>query len=240
MPPALNVLLFVAVIVTLADPLTVIDSGAWLSFGATFGIIAGAVRLVAWHDAHWPRLTTFALARRWLVGLCGATLAAELTLLPVTATLFNRVGVAGFVLNVVAIPMIAVVQVAGIAGIALVGGWDAGAGVAGAIARAATGTLVGSSTLVDVAPWLSWRVPPPAGFVVAAFYVTGLAWIAASRRALRRVAGIALAMAVFVVAFEPATGLKRPRHGSASIDDGGCGPGGRHPRAVSHPAVAAR
>ena len=194
-PPALNVLLFVAVIVTLADPLTVIDSGAWLSFGATFGIIVGAVRLMAWHDAHWPRPTTFALARRWLVGLCGATLAAELTLLPVTATLFNRVGVAGFVLNVVAIPMIAVVQVAGIAGIALVGVWDAGSrcwlGQSRGRPLARCSDRRRSSTWRRGCRGACRRRPD---LVVAAFYLTGLAWIAASRRGHRRVAGIAFAM----------------------------------------------
>jgi competence protein ComEC len=212
-PPALNVLAVVAVLLTLHDPLTVIDAGAWLSFGATFGIIVGAGRLVRWHDAHWPGLTTVGLGRRWLVGLCGATLAAELTLLPVTATLFTRVGVAGLVLNVVAIPMIAIVQVAGIVGIAVVEVWETGAAAAGAVARLATAALLGSSTLVDVAPWLSWRVPPPAGLAAVAFYVTGLAWIAASPRLLRRAGGIALMALVLVVALEPATGLKQPRLG---------------------------
>ena len=56
-PPALNVLAVVAVIVTLADPLTLVDAGAWLSFGATFGIVIGARRLLAWHDARWPATT---------------------------------------------------------------------------------------------------------------------------------------------------------------------------------------
>ena len=209
-PPALNVLAVVAIIVTLADPLTVIDAGAWLSFGATLGIVVGAGRIVAWHNARWPGLTTPALGRRWLVGLCGATLAAELTLLPVAATLFNRVGIAGFVLNVVAIPMIGIVQVAGIVGISVLGVWESAAELAGAVARTATGVLLGSSTLVDIAPWLSWRVPPPAGVSTTAFYLTGLAWIAALRSTSRRAAGIAFAVMVCLVAFEPATALKQP------------------------------
>jgi len=216
-PPALNVLAVVAVIVTLADPLTVIDAGAWLSFGATFGIIVGAGRIVAWHDARWPEPTTPALGRRWLVGLCGATLAAELTLLPVAAALFNRVGIAGFVLNIVAIPMIAIVQVAGIVGIGVLGVWESGAGLAGAVARTATGVLLGSSTLVDIAPWLSWRVPPPAGVSIAAFYLTGLAWIGASRSTSRRAVGVLFAVMVFLVAFEPATALKQPPAGSLRV-----------------------
>ena len=108
-PPAVNVLGMVALVVTLADPMTIVDAGAWLSFGATFGIILGAGKVIAWHDVRWPGPSRPAAARRWLVGLCGATLAAEIALLPVAAALFNRVGMAGLALNVVAIPMIAVV-----------------------------------------------------------------------------------------------------------------------------------
>jgi competence protein ComEC len=212
-PPALNVLALVAVIVALADPLTLIDAGAWLSFGATFGIVTGASRLVEWHDARWPLSTTAASGRRWLVGLCGATVAAETTLMPVAATLFHRVGVAGLVLNVVAIPMIAVVQIAGISGILLVGLSKTGAAVAAAVAKAATGLLLGSSHLVDIAPWLSWRVPPPAAFVVVAFYVSGLTWVAASHRTYRRSCGVAFGALIIVVAIEPATALNQPRQG---------------------------
>ena len=57
--------------------------------------------------------------------------------------------------------LIAVVQVAGLVGVLLVGLWNAGAGGAAVIARVATSALLGSSALVDVAPWLSWRVPAP-------------------------------------------------------------------------------
>jgi competence protein ComEC len=212
-PPALNVLALVAVIVTLADPMTMVDAGAWLSFGATFGIIAGAGRLVAWHDSRWPGPALATRVRRWLLGLCGATLAAEVTLLPVAASLFNRVGVAGLALNVVAVPMIAVVQVAGLVGALLAGVWDMGASAAATIARLATGALLGSSALVDAAPWLSWRVPSPSGGVIVAFYLSGLLWITVSRSTARRCGGMAFGLAALLVACNPATTWRQPRDG---------------------------
>jgi competence protein ComEC len=212
-PPALNVLALVAAIVTFADPMTIVDAGAWLSFGATFGIIVGASRLVAWHDTRWRGPTLGTRTRRWLLGLCGATLAAEVTLLPVSASVFNRVGVAGLVLNVIAVPMIAVVQVAGFGGVLLADVWDTGAGAAATLARVATSVLLGSSALVDVAPWLSWRVPPPPEVVIGGFYLSGLLWIAASRSTVRRWAGVAFGLLVLIVASAPATTWKQPRDG---------------------------
>jgi competence protein ComEC len=212
-PPALNVLALVAALVTLADPMSVVDAGAWLSFGATFGIIVGASRLVAWHDARVPQPTLRTRACRWLLALCGATLAAELTLLPVSASLFNRVGVAGLALNVVAIPMIAVVQIAGLVGVLVAGVSGVAAGAAAAIARVANGALLGSAALVDVAPWLSWRVPSPPGFVIIGFYFSGLLWITTSRSIYRRSAGMAFGLLALAVASAPDITWRQPREG---------------------------
>src|SRR5262249_49535719 len=45
-PSALNVLSLVALALVVAEPLIVIDVGAWLSFGATLGIVLLAARLL--------------------------------------------------------------------------------------------------------------------------------------------------------------------------------------------------
>src|SRR5262249_55183715 len=47
-PRALYALLATATIIALTDPLTTIDTGAWLSFGATLGIVLCAARFVRW------------------------------------------------------------------------------------------------------------------------------------------------------------------------------------------------
>lgn len=208
-PPALNVLALVALIVTVVDPLATIDAGAWLSFGATFGIIAGARRVSAWHDRRWPA----AAVRRACLGLLAATLAAELALLPVAAALFNRVGVAGLVLNALAIPAIAVVQIAGLAGIVCVGVWTGAAGAAAAAARFATMALIGSAALIDYAPWSSWRVPAPEPALVVVFYASGLAWLAVAAGAWRRVALATFAACAVAIATAPAIERRAPAAG---------------------------
>jgi competence protein ComEC len=133
-----------------------------------------------------------------------------LTLLPVTATLFSRVGAAGLVLNFVAIPMMAVLQVAGALGIALVDRFPHVAAVPAAAARWSGWLLLGSARLVDVLPWLSWRVPPPPWWALAAFYAAGVWWFVRARGRTRAVAAGVFAAAAVLVAFAPETALARP------------------------------
>ena len=112
---ALHVLAVAAVLILLVDPLTAVDVGAWLSFGATLGILLVAHRL---HVAGSRALG----ATRWTVreysgcamALLAATVAAEMALLPISAPIFHRVSVAGLALNFIAIPAMAVVQFAGL------------------------------------------------------------------------------------------------------------------------------
>jgi competence protein ComEC len=207
-PAAIDVLALVALVIAAADPLAVIDVGAWLSFGATLGIIlmAGPLhrRLMACVPARLP-----AGVRRSVepgVALFSATIAAELTILPVSAAVFTRVGVAGLVLNFIAIPMMAVIQVAGL--VALVAGaWAPAVAYPTVVAtHVAVRALLGSASLVDIVSWLSWRVPPPAWLVVGLFFGAGVLALAsaADRRRLRLTASVVFAVAAVVVAFEPA------------------------------------
>jgi competence protein ComEC len=204
-PEAIDVLGLVALVIAVVDPLAAIDVGAWLSFGATLGIIVLAAplhrRVMAAAPAHLP-----ARARRWMepaIVLGSATIAAELAILPVSASVFTRVGVAGLVLNFLAIPMMAVIQVASLAAL-VAGAWTpALASPAVVVTHAAVRALLESARLVDVVPWLSWRVPPPAWTVIVVFFGAGLLAIAASGRRLRAWAAIACASAALVVAFEP-------------------------------------
>lgn len=217
MPRAINVLGTVAIVLALVDPLTVIDVGAWLSFGATLGIIAWGARFMRWATGQTDRASTPAanqpgvIRRAWLqiLGLFSATLAAEAVLLPISAGVFARVSLFGLVLNFVAIPAMAVVQIAGLVMTTLAGCWDRGAALAGRAADAAARLLVDSAAVVDLAPWLAWRVPPVSLGWVGLFYA-GLAVLVLCRKPRVRWLG-ALAAFTGVIGIVAAPGLGRAR-----------------------------
>jgi competence protein ComEC len=191
-PRAVHVLSTVAAIVVTIDPLTALDVGAWLSFGATLGIVTYAGRFTKNLTTRLSRKPVWAV--RSVLALFGATLAAELALLPIGATVFSRVSVAGLLLNFGAIPAMAIVQVAGMVVVVSDVWWPAASAGAGRVASVAAALLVDSAALVDVMPWLSWRVPPsPPGWTVAYY----LAWpIALWPRGDRTLRGFGLGLAV--------------------------------------------
>ena len=90
-----------------ANPLEVVDAGFALTFGATLGILVGMSKLSdALLPAGWPRV---------LVALLIASACAEVALLPVNAFVFSRITFAGLIVNFAAIPLMTIVQTAGIA-----------------------------------------------------------------------------------------------------------------------------
>jgi competence protein ComEC len=216
-PRALHLLGTAAVGLAIADPLVTLAVGAWLSFGATLGIVLGAGRLAARLDRALPldrrrRRLLPALARAGAL-LLAATIAAELALLPVTAAVFGRVTIAGLIVNFVAIPAMAVVQCAGLAAIAA----DAIAPPAAPAAAAwtvtiAAGALVDSARLVDLLPWLAWRVPPVPIWWTPAYYVAAAVALAASLPRVRAlsVAAAAAALVVIVTAPDAVRGVRPP------------------------------
>ena len=152
--------------VLLATPLSISDVGFWLTFGATIAIVAGAAR--------------FALPTSWArvpLALVLASAAAEVALMPVGATVFQRVTVAGPVLNLVAVPCMALVQIAAMVTVAADGvGLAPLAKAAGWVAHLAARGLVDSAALVDLAPWVTWRVVPPSLWLVIPYYLSLLTW----------------------------------------------------------------
>jgi competence protein ComEC len=121
-------------------------------------------------------------ARRCLAGLRSvmemlgalviATLAAELLLLPITAIAFSQITVAGLVLNMAAIPLMTIVQLAGMMTL-VASSVPPFAALCGTIAHVAAVALVRSADLVDLAPWTVMRVAPPPLWLVCAYF---LAW----------------------------------------------------------------
>ena len=134
-PRPLHVLSLTALLVVAADPLTVIDVGAWLSFGATLALVLCAGRIArrllpaagAAPARSAPRSGVWRLAGpvlRVLATVAAASMAAELVLAPIAAAVFGRVGVAGLVLNFIAIPAMVLVQIGGMTTVALAGLWS--------------------------------------------------------------------------------------------------------------------
>lgn len=155
-------------------PLDIRDAGFILTFGATAALIEVAQRASTLFTRdrqmqRGPVLSTIRTIGAWILASIVASIATEIVLAPVSAARFSRVTMAGIVLNLVAIPMMAIVQIAGmaivlgerIATLAAPAGWVAWAGAT---------ALVESARLVDAAPWLSTRVPPPPPLVLGVYY----------------------------------------------------------------------
>jgi competence protein ComEC len=189
------------------SPLSIFDAGFVLTFGATAAILIGG----GWMGPHLPEST-------WLrapAALLLASLCAEAALLPVGALVFSRVTGAGLVLNFLAIPLMGLAQIAGMAllpaaalswRLAEAIGWLAHVGAAG---------LVWSAGLVRFAPWAAVRVPTPSAWVVMLYYVAGVAALTVRGRRIggewwrsvsRGAAAVAVFSAVWIVA-APATWL---------------------------------
>jgi competence protein ComEC len=205
---ALNAVGVAAAAAAVAAPLTLLDPGFVLSFGATLAIVIGVARIGSpprvrerkWHRVWLDRL--FYGARM----LFAATICAELALAPVGARLFGRVSAAGLLLNFAAIPLMSIIQIAGLAAVAAIDVSTAIGSALGAVAHLATVCLLRSAHLVDVAPWLVLDVPPPAAGLMAGWYagVGGLLWL--PRRRSRAVAGaVAIASGLLILAGRPPT-----------------------------------
>jgi competence protein ComEC len=173
----LNALAAAAALLVVASPSSVADVGFWLTFGATLGILAGVGRAAS----RLPRSS-------WLRGPAALFLTsacAELALLPVSAWAFSRVTFAGLALNFVAIPMMSVAQLAGMLVVPLDRLSGAAADLAGWVAYLGATGLVRSAGLVDLAPWSSYRVPPPHALAIGLYYVGWAGWLIPWRRGER-------------------------------------------------------
>jgi competence protein ComEC len=188
-PPWHATAVAVAVMV-LWRPLDVRDAGFVLTFGATAALIETARRSQGRLAGH--RVTV------WIAASIVASVATELVLLPVSASWFSRVTMAGVALNLMAIPAMAVVQIAGMIVVAA-GAVASVAAPAGWVAYAGAHLLVESARLVDIAPSLSARVPPPPGPVLVAYYAALAACLWGRDRILRVISGSVVAMMALAI-----------------------------------------
>jgi competence protein ComEC len=167
--PPLNALAVVAGVMVTAFPLSIADPGFLLTCGATGAILAGL-----------PKQRPL----KPLVASLAASVAAEAVLLPLTAFFFSRVTVAGPLFGLVAIPSMAIAQVAGMAVVPASLLSPALASLVGLVACAGAEGLIRSASLIDHVPALTWRVAPPSAWVLVLYYA-GLtaAWTLWRRRA---------------------------------------------------------
>ena len=108
------------------------------------------------------------------LGVVAASVAAEVALLPIVAMYFGRVTLVGVGVNLVAVPAMAVAQIAGMALVPLAVVSDrlpAVSDAVGAVAAAGAGALLDSASVVDRLPRLFWRVARPSLALAAAYYV---------------------------------------------------------------------
>ena len=167
----LNALAVTCGLILLATPGAIADVGFALTFGATLGIMIGVGLAASWLPrAPWLRVPIALL----LTSLC-----AELALFPVAARVFARVTFAGLALNFVAIPMMALAQVAGMVVVPLAWISTGAADAVGYLAHLGAFCLVRSAALVDLAPWLTYRLPPPHWLQVAGYYAGWALWLGA-------------------------------------------------------------
>jgi len=168
-----SALAIAATLILCATPLALMDAGFLLTFGATIAIVIGVPRAI---QACRPYGVPAAAA-----GVVAASLASEVALLPIGAFYFMRVTFAGLALNLAAVPLMSVVQIGGLVAVAAGTVHEPAARVAAWVPHLAAEGLVRSAALVDLAPWVTWRVPPPAWWLIAGYYVLLAAWLTRRR-----------------------------------------------------------
>jgi competence protein ComEC len=172
----------------MAAPLLLLDAGFWLTFVASLAILEQAADVAdrlrrSCRLGDEGRLTP---AVRGAMTLLAGTLVAEGSLAPIVAFTFAQITAAGLALNFIAVPLMSLVQVAGLAVVACGAVHPLLAWPAGVVATLAARGITESARAVDLAPWLAPHVPPPplwlAALVVALWW--GAWWL--PRRRLRR------------------------------------------------------
>ncbi len=185
--PSINVLAVVALAVLTVSPLSLFDAGFILTFGATLAIVLGVAPLskvlqrvpARWWDSVPAWVPPAAM-------LLAATLCAEAALMPVGAVLFGRITLAGLFLNFLAIPLMTITQIAGMAAVGVAAVSEPLSALVGWVAHLAATLLVESTRFLDLFPWLAFRVPPPAWSTMVVYYAGLLSLLWPGRGALTR------------------------------------------------------
>jgi competence protein ComEC len=181
-----------AALLGVGEPLDVRNAGFLLTFGATAALLVAVGRgAMDGGDGIHRRWIS------WLVTSIGASAAVEIVLLPVMAETFSRVTAAGLVLNIVAVPAMAVVQICGL--VVVLTPIEALGAAAGWMAHVGAAAILDSARLVDIAPWLAIRVPSPSVATVAIYYLGLAGWLWSSTRKTKLAGLVALVLCGLVI-----------------------------------------
>ena len=175
--PPLNALAVTLAAAIVVSPLDLYDPGLALSFGATLALIVGAERILT-PSAFGLRHSALGIPKS-VLALGAATVCAEIAVLPLGALAFGRVTAAGLALNFVAIPLMAVVQIAGLALVSADLVLPPLADLAARVADFCATAVMASTSLLDLAPWLTWRVAAPSWPLLVVYYT---AWALVVKR----------------------------------------------------------
>jgi competence protein ComEC len=203
--PPLNALALVTGLLVATDPLSIVDPALLLTCGATLAILVVVPAITKGDTAE--NATTakkqLGFARSAISAvpsllwpMCAASIAAEAMLFPVGALIFSRVTFAGLGLNFLAIPLMGVAQIAGMAVVPLAVVSRSAALAAGWIAYLGAAGLVKSADLVRFAPMLTYRLAAPPSIAVICYYAAAAAWWRWPRRWL---AAAAIATALWIL-----------------------------------------
>jgi competence protein ComEC len=204
----LNVVAGAAVLAVAVLPVTAVDAGFLLSFGATVGIMLGVPRLlgpVMERSSAWPRIVRVVVGG--VTAMMAATVCAEIALAPVAATFFSRITFAGLVVNFAAIPLMTAVQCGAMTLLAAEAFGVPGTAALGWFVHVCAWSLVESSRFVELAPWLARDVPPPAVWLCAVYYASCLALLSVRRG--RRVWAVALFVSTLLLVGDFGIGGRR-------------------------------
>jgi competence protein ComEC len=188
-----NTLFVVAALLVAAAPLSVADPAFALTFGATLAILLVSPHVIT---SGRNRLIQAAIA------LLTASAATEMALFPVSAMVFSRVTFAGLALNFLAIPLMAVTQIAGMAIVPASLVSRPLAAMCGMVAHVGAAGLVWSAELVRFAPGVTYRVAGPSWWAVGVYYGSAIvSWIlwTRARRARLVAAGLVIASAFWIL-----------------------------------------
>lgn len=189
-----NTLSFSAFFLLIANPANLFDPGFQLTFMATLAIILFYPRVIN----KLPRLPLR------ISEIFALSLTAQLGVLPIVAFFFNRVSFSGLILNLAAIPLVALIMAIGylFLPLSLISSF-----LANILARSASSLidlLLGISQLHDQASFLASRTPTPPLWTVYGYYLfLGLLLLQVKHKRTRLVASGCFLLFLFVIVIHP-------------------------------------
>ncbi len=157
----INTLSLSAFAILLFNPFQLFDLGFQLTFAATLAIILFYPKIMP----AMPKLPlkiseTFTLS-----------LTAQMGVLPLIATSFNRIIFSGLLLNLIGIPLVALIMAAGYLFLPIAFISQALARLAAVVISFLIRTFMWSTHLLDPFAFMSYRIPTPSGLITAGYFL---------------------------------------------------------------------